>query len=234
MKNQALAIGLALAIGGVVSTPVAGQTAAPAGFYGGIALRDAGADATGVALRHAGADSTAVNLAVPSSVWGKFSSPVADDASSRTLLFGGYRFRNDIAVEASIATSDRYALRSDALGSRRGVGLSLTPGDAAAHAWNADVYTSWSFLPRFALYGRVGYAQADNASTAPGYATLSPGDPRRGRDGMNYGVGLRYDVNRALGLRVEYARFARFAGENLQGGVLPESDQLQVGVQLRF
>ena len=59
-------------------------------------------------------------------------------------------------------------------------------------------------------------------------------DPRRNRDGMNYGVGLRYDVNPALGLRVEYARFARFAGETLQGGVLPETDQLQLGLQLRF
>jgi hypothetical protein len=233
MKNQAPAIALVLALSGVAGLCAAADPAAPAGFYGGIALREAGADATGVAVRDAGADSS-VKLAAPSSVWGKFSSPVADDASSRTLLFGGYRFHNDIAVEGAVTTSDRYALRPDALANRRGVGLSLVPGDAASHAWNADLYTTWSFRPRFALYGRLGYAQADNASTSPGYATLSPGDARRGRDGMNYGVGLRYDVNRALGLRVEYARFARFAGENLQGGVLPESDQVQVGVQLRF
>ena len=50
---------------------------------------------------------------------------------------------------------------------------------------------------------------------------------------MNYGVGLRYDVTPALGLRVEYARFGRFAGESLNG-FLPESDQVQFGMQFRF
>ena len=58
-------------------------------------------------------------------------------------------------------------------------------------------------------------------------------DPRRLRDGVNYGVGLRYDVTPALGLRLEYARFARFAGESV-AGLLPDSDQVQLGMQLRF
>ena len=50
---------------------------------------------------------------------------------------------------------------------------------------------------------------------------------------MNYGVGLRYDVTRTLGLRLEYARFGRFAGESVNG-LLPESDQVQFGMQFRF
>ena len=49
---------------------------------------------------------------------------------------------------------------------------------------------------------------------------------------MNVGVGLRYDMNSALGLRVEYARFGRFAGEIGTG--LPDTDQVSFGVQLRF
>ena len=50
---------------------------------------------------------------------------------------------------------------------------------------------------------------------------------------MNYGVGLRYDVTHSLGLRVEYARFGRFAGEMIGNG-LPDSDQVSIGVQYRF
>jgi hypothetical protein len=50
---------------------------------------------------------------------------------------------------------------------------------------------------------------------------------------MNYGLGLRYDMTPALGLRLEYARFGRFPGESLTG-ILPENDQLQLGVQFRF
>ena len=45
--------------------------------------------------------------------------------------------------------------------------------------------------------------------------------------------GLRYDLNPALGLRLEYARFARFPGEAAVG-TLPEGDQVQLGVQFRF
>ncbi|HEY1328574.1 MAG TPA: outer membrane beta-barrel protein [Casimicrobiaceae bacterium] len=191
---------------------------APAsGFYGGIAFRENGADDTGVLF------------GAKTSTWGRFVSPVADDtAASRSLLFGGYRWSNDLALEASLNTSERYALRPETPSGRSGVGLSLVPADTNASSWNANVFGSWSFMRRLSLYGRLGYAQTDNGATT--FATL-PVDPRRG---VNYGVGLRYDLNTSLGLRLEYARFPRFAGETVQSGVLPESDQLQLGVQLRF
>ena len=81
------------------------------------------------------------------------------------------------------------------------------------------------------MYGRLGYAQSD---TSAAFVSALPSIDRRTRDGVNYGVGLRYDVTRALGLRLEYARFGRFAGENIGGGFLPESDQVQFGMQFRF
>ena len=65
------------------------------------------------------------------------------------------------------------------------------------------------------------------------YLRQEQADIRFQCDGVNYGVGLRYDVTRALGLRLEYARFGRFAGENI-GGFFPESDQVQFGMQFRF
>jgi hypothetical protein len=48
--------------------------------------------------------------------------------------------------------------------------------------------------------------------------------------GSESGLGLR---RRDVGLRAEYARFGRFAGEGMGSG-LPESDQVSVGVQFRF
>ena len=82
-----------------------------------------------------------------------------------------------------------------------------------------------------ALYGRLGYAQTESAPLA-GTAPLSVVTNHGLRDGMNYGVGVRYDMNSALGLRLEYSRFGRFAGEF--GTSLPESDQVTLGVQFRF
>jgi opacity protein-like surface antigen len=191
-----------------------------AGFYGGVALRDAGVDSAGVNFGH---------LASP---WGRFSAPVTDDmATRRSLIFGGYRFANDIALEGSFSTADSHQLWQIDAGAPHGVGLSLVP-TAPERMWNADVYTSWSFLRSFSLYGRLGYAQTQGL---PAYAlaTLSPADARTSRDGVNYGVGVRYDVTRALGLRLEYARFPRFAGETV-AGPLPDSDQVQFGVQFQF
>jgi opacity protein-like surface antigen len=104
--------------------------------------------------------------------------------------------------------------------------------DVHARTWNVDVYTSWAFYKSLALYGRLGVAQADSAPLFAG-ASLTPGtDPRRLRDGVNYGVGLRYDMNRALGLRLEYARFGRFSVDT--GSLAPDSDQLTLGLQYRF
>lgn len=221
--NQILAM-LGLAV--IAAAPIAGATglAAPAqdasGFYGGVELRDSGVDTAGV------------DFGRLASTWGRYTPPVSSDtATRRSLLFGGYRFANDLAVEGSFSTADRehrYSLGSAVPGGGVGLSLAGATGTPAA-TWNADVYTAWSFMRRFSLYGRLGYAQIANAPT---YALASPVDARN-RDGVNYGLGLRYDVSSALGLRLEYARFPHFAGEALSGP-LPESDQVQFGVQFRF
>jgi opacity protein-like surface antigen len=205
--------------------PAAERSGADAsGFYGGVSVRDAAVEGPGLAI------------GPTASVWTRFASPVADEtAGARTLVFGGYRFRNDIALEAAYSSVDRYALRPEgAAPLRRGVGLNLVsdvagPGDPQARSWNVDVFGSWAVHRSVALYGRLGYAQAE---TLPGFGVRSATVERRSRDGVNYGLGLRYDMNSTLGLRFEYSRFGRFSGE-LPNGV-PESDQLSVGMQLRF
>ena len=192
-----------------------------AGFYGGVALRNAGVDSAGI------------DLGRVSSTWGRFASPIGADADSRALVFGGYRWANDVAVEASFSTADRYTLQPLSATAPRGIGLSLASAPAlASRTWNADVYTSWSIQKRLSLYGRLGYAQSD---VLPGYAlaAVPPSETRTLRNGVNYGLGVRYDVSPALGLRLEYARFSRFAGEAV-AGPLPESDQVQLGMQFKF
>jgi opacity protein-like surface antigen len=59
----------------------------------------------------------------------------------------------------------------------------------------------------------------------------NPSDARA-RDGLNYGVGLRYDVTRSLGVRLEYARTGLFASDVVSG--TPYDDQVQFGLQFRF
>lgn len=181
-----------------------------AGFYGGIARRDSGAE-QGLFVGDAG------NSA-------RFSPVLVDGRASQSLVFGGFRWRNDLALEAAIGSADDYRLTG-----RGGVGLALPNAASTSRSFNFDVYGTWSFWRSFSLYGRVGYAQSD---FAPTYGTSMAGlTERRFRDGINYGVGLRYDLGRSLGLKLEYAR----VGPHGDYGVsLPESDQVQFGVQFRF
>ena len=197
-------------------------TAAPAdaaGFYGGISLHTSDRHGDGVTFGHL------------TSVWSRFALPVAEDIGSRSLAYGGYRWSNDLAVEAAVATADRYSLQPLSLGNRRGVGLALaSDGEVVGKTWNVDVYGTWEFRKSLSLYGRLGYAQSD---AQPSYASSLVGETRTKRDGVNYGLGLRYDMSSALGLRLEYARFGRVPGE-LVNGLMPENDQVQFGVQFRF
>jgi hypothetical protein len=195
------------------------------GFYGGVSLRDHAREGTGLTFGPA------------SSVWNRFVVPTTDDTSPRTLVFGGYRWSNDIAVEASFNSIDKYALKpTDVVAASRGVGLNFgsgtTFGDLPSRSWNLDVFTSWTFYRSFALYSRLGYSQTEVAPLAGTPPALATTDVRRLREGVNYGLGVRYDMNSALGLRLEYGRFGRFVGEFNSN--LPETDQVTFGVQLRF
>src|ERR1700680_3300704 len=99
----------------VLVMAVAGGAAAQDGFYGGVAVRDAGADAMGLTLGK-----------LPFA-WNRFTVPVAEDATQRALVFGGSRWSSDISVEAGINASDKYALRPGLIGvSSVGLGLSDT------------------------------------------------------------------------------------------------------------
>ena len=198
--------------------------AAVPGFYGGVSMRDRATDTSGVTFGAA------------NSVWNRYVAPAAADTSPRALVFGGYRWSNDIVVEASFNSMDKYALRpANSVGGGSGVGVSFASGaglgEPQNRSWNFDVFTSWTFYRAFALYGRLGYGQSETISLA-GAPTQGVPDVRRLRDGVNYGLGLRYDMNSVLGLRLEYGRFGRFAGEI--GNGLPETDQVTVGVQFRF
>ena len=211
--NRKLRLGTLIALLAAGSAGVAGAAETrTSGFYGGISLRDNGAE-QGVAIGETG------NV-------GRFGSALPDAAAQQTLVFGGYRWRNDLALEAALGSGGGYRLPG-----RGGVGLMLPQGgDEAGRAWNLDVYGSWAFWRRFSLYGRLGYSQSEGT---PLYSTSVAAVDRRQRDGLSYGVGLRYDINRSLGLKLEYARIATHAFDT--GSLaLPDGDQVQFGLQFRF
>jgi opacity protein-like surface antigen len=207
MLSAATAVALSCAAAG------ASEGALRDGFYGGIAVRD-GTGEQGVAIRDA------------ASPWGRLTPAVGEPQGAQALVYGGYRWRGDVALEAALG-SENYRLPG-----RGGVGLVLpVDDDVASRRWNVDLQGSWAFWRSLSLYGRMGYSQSE---IAPFYRTSvasAPGEWRT-RDGLNYGVGLRYDVTRSLGVRLEYARAGLLGSEATSA--TPYDDQVQFGVQFRF
>lgn len=181
------------------------------GFYGGFNVRPKNVD-PGLAL-----------IEPESLSWLK---PTGDEPSQQAMVYGGYRLHPDVGVEAALTRSERLGLRFDPKS------FGLTAGDPTSRAWNLDVYTSWSLQPRFAVYGRVGYEQPNG--TVPVTASNSVVDSvsRRQLVGLNYGVGVRYDLNPGMGVRFEWARPYRAGVVDLPRPT--DADQVSVGLQFRF
>ena len=202
---------------GLMAGSALAQAQAASGFYGGVQLRD----------REGVGSSTMFGSNPPSRTGVPGPSNATDDGQS-ALMFGGYR-RNDLSVEAALNSRDILRLPS------AGPGVGLALAEPATRAWNLDVFTAWEMRPSIALYGRLGYGQTEARPLAASASPVTV-DPRT-REGVNYGVGLRFDVSRSLGLRMEYSRFGWQSLSNLADALntgMPESDQLSIGVQFRF
>lgn len=190
--------------------------AAGQGFYGGFSVRPKNLD-PGIAL-----------IEPDSLSWTK---PVGDEPSQQARIYGGYRLQSDLGVEAALTHSQRSGLRFDPKS------FGLAANDATTRAWNLDVYTSWSLQPKFAVYGRVGYEQPNGTAQLSAGTSLTDVS-RRQPLGLNYGIGLRYDLNPAMGVRFEWARPYRNASATATGIADPRpndaADQVSVGIQFRF
>jgi hypothetical protein len=190
------------------------------GFYGGFNVRPKNVDPAMAVLEERAL------------AWIK---PSGDEPSQQAMVYGGYRLGRDVGVEASLTHSQRLGLRFDP------TSFGFAPGDATAKSWNVDLYTSWALQPRFSVYGRLGYEQPTQAGQLTSGSGAIDSLGRRQLTGLNYGLGLKYDLNPGMGVRFEWARPYRATGAtgaNVSGiSDLPRTydpDQVTVGVQFRF
>ena len=115
MKKQGL-VAVSSIVLAILCASAQGAERPASGFYGGVALREQGIERPGM------------SLGIPANALSRFSISAIDDSASRAMLYGGYKWANDIAVEASVNSTDPYSLRPTDV-TRRGLGL--TPSAAA-------------------------------------------------------------------------------------------------------
>ena len=87
-------------------------------------------------------------------------------------------------------------------------------------------------LWRFSFYGRLGAYHGERNGLA-GQAPLWLGDPARQGTRWRYGLGVRYDVTKSLGIQAQLERYSSLGlGSPFAGDA--DTDQLSVGVSWRF
>lgn len=84
---------------------------------------------------------------------------------------------------------------------------------------------------RFSFYGRMGAYRGDRMGPGSYSASLLP-EVARANTRWRYGLGVRYDVTKALGIRAEMERYSLGLGSPFAGDV--DSDQITVGLSWRF
>jgi opacity protein-like surface antigen len=152
---------------------------------------------------------------------GATSSAVLGDPTLRLKL--GYKYSRYLAVESEFVDSTRPAADPFA-----------SPGNLTS-AFRSTSYgvDTIATLPiwRFSFYGRMGAYRGDPRNAFGTYSTSLLGDTGT-RSHWRYGLGMRYDITKSLGVRAEMERYSLMGGSSFNNE--PEADQISLGVSWRF
>lgn len=139
--------------------------------------------------------------------------PLLDDGFQVKL---GYRYSKYLALETGYSDSGPASpLPGFVVVAPRSRGFSM------------DTVGTLPLWGHASLYGRLGAWRAD-----AGISLLGGGDaPPRPGAGLRYGLGLKYDLTRAVGLQAEMERFSPI---DRWGPRESDTDQFTLGVRWRF
>ena len=140
-----------------------------------------------------------------------------DDNDTMFRILGGYQFNKNLAVE----------LGYNDMGEVSASGGGIT-ANIESKIWELVAVGSWPFTPQFSAYGKLGMyrGETDFSTNAPGV-----GNESESNTDLTYGIGVRWDFTKNLGVRAEYQIY-----KDLGGGNIGESDvdAMSVGVIWKF
>ena len=138
--------------------------------------------------------------------------------------FSGYQFAGGFALSAAVNT-ERVATATH---TNAGVGLKFNGlrWTELRPTVNVDVVSAFNWQNSFSVFGKVGIGRADGRTT-PEWASSA-----QDRTALSYGVGMRYNFNRSLGLKLELTRGTRFGLDRLRTDIDP--DAVNLGIRWSF
>lgn len=149
----------------------------------------------------------------------------SDDTDTGWKIYGGYQFNPNGAVEFGYVD----------LGKVKASGTDSFLG-AASIDWEASGFTAAlvGSLPvgqNFGLMGKLGLFHWDLDANASSSVFGSGSDTASGTD-LTYGLGLKYDFSKTVGVRAEWERFKDVGDDNTTGQ--GDIDLLSVGLVFKF
>lgn len=138
-----------------------------------------------------------------------------DDSDTAWRILGGYQFNKHLAAELGYTDGGEVSLA--------GSGFSAS---IKTKLWEVVAVGSWPFTPNFSAYGKLGMYRADTDLSGTGVSSESESNTD-----LTYGLGVRWDFTKNLGVRAEYQIY-----KDVGGGNIGESDVdvISVGVIWKF
>lgn len=208
--------GSLLACALVLSTPLLAQEQLPIpGWYGGLGVGPSRSsiDEGRIASSLLGGGLTATGID-------------EDNKSTGYKLYGGYQFGPHFSMEGGYFDLGRF-----------GFNATTTPagtlqGDIRLKGLNLDLVGRLPFTERFSAIGRAGLTYVDTADrfNGTGAVTVADASPGKREGGYKVGLGLQYELSRALALRLEAERYRINDAVGNRGDI----DLVTVGLLFRF
>ena len=142
-------------------------------------------------------------------------------------IFGGYLYNKNFAVEAGYFDLGQFGYTATTLPAGTQTGKIKLKG------LNLDAVGMLPISGKFSAFGRIGinYAEARDSFTSTGFVPVAA-EPNPSKSEVNYkaGVGIQYDFNESLGMRLEGERYRINDAVGNRGDV----DLYSLGLVYRF
>jgi OmpA-OmpF porin, OOP family len=147
-----------------------------------------------------------------------------DDKDTSWKIFGGYQFNRNFALEFGYVDLGEAALSGPT------PPFGTTSAKLESTAFELVGVGMLPIVNRFSIYGKLGLYRADTDAQATATALGSAKESDSNTD-LTFGVGVRYDFTRNLGIRAEWQRYA-----DVSAGAFGEGDidVTSVGLLWRF
>jgi OOP family OmpA-OmpF porin len=149
----------------------------------------------------------------------------SDDTDTGWKIYGGYQFHPNGAIEFGYVDLGKFE------GSGTDSFLGNVSVDYKASGFTAALVGSLPIGQNFGLMGKLGMFHWDVDVNASSSVFGSGSDSSSGTD-LTYGLGLKYDFSKTVGVRAEWERFQDVGDENTTGQ--SDVDLLSVGVVFKF